>query len=55
MTTRIKPPGPAANKDPKLRLIRKAMSNVTAGTYGIGGRIKTRNKARPITLPKIKG
>ena len=53
---RMSPPGKGANKDPKLRLIRKAMSNAGSPRYGVGGRIKTRNaRKRPITLPTVKG
>ena len=50
---RMSPPGAGANQDRKLRLIRKAMSTATE-KFGVGGRIKGRNKPRPITLPKIK-
>lgn len=46
------PPGKGANRDPKLRMIRKAMTAATT-THGIGGRLKSRPRPKP-TLPKLK-
>lgn len=41
------------NADPKVALLRKATTAATA-THGQGGRKKTRNIPKPITLVKLK-
>jgi hypothetical protein len=41
-----------ANTDPRISLMRRA-ANVN-NHRGVGGREKTRNAPRPITLPKLK-
>lgn len=46
-------PGKAANIDPKIRLMRRAATEAIE-TRGIGGREKTRNRPKKITLPKLK-
>jgi len=49
----VKRPGPAANLDPKIRLLRRADTAAT-NRFGIGGRPKTRRKPAKITLPRIR-
>jgi hypothetical protein len=45
-------PGKAANRDPKVTLIRKAATAATE-RYGIGGRLKKKPPAKP-SLPRLK-
>ena len=46
-------PGAAWKQDRKLRMIRQAQTTATS-RYGVGGREKTKNAPRIITLPKFK-
>jgi hypothetical protein len=45
--------GAGANVDPKLKLLRSAVTRATT-KFGVGGRPKTVGMPRPITLPRLK-